>query len=170
MHFSDAALAADFLWDNRAYLQRLGFALLCLGAWLRGSAPERILATSLFAVCLIDDLWHMAMGAAQFHKVEVWHLLLDAGIFAVAFAVALRANRIYPMVIAAAQYVALSSHALRWSDSEMPAALYSAIDIAPSYVELLAMALGLAFASARRSRGRTIDDWVASPRRLRRGR
>lgn len=85
---------------------------LALQAALRGGAPERIAAASLAAAALVT--W-FANGdtASTFTQVQWDVLWIDAGLLCVLLAIALTADRFWPMWIAAFQLVTVAGHGAR---------------------------------------------------------
>ncbi len=85
-------------------------ALLFGVALVRGTGPERLLAGTLFVSGLLEAfiLW---LGPSLKESVqEGMCLLLDLVLFAMILAIALRANRLYPLWLGGLQLVTLACH------------------------------------------------------------
>lgn len=133
----------EFVISNKAEFQRMVLALLVVIAWWRGAAPERAIACSivLFVGQDVLDHWSPAM---DYLLVAPRDLLLDCLIACLLLAIALRANRIYPLWMAAWQLVAVLSHAARFESRSSAALAYAILLYLPSYLLLLTFGLGLA--------------------------
>lgn len=117
-------------------------ALVVVYAALRGCLPERWCAGVIFTGVIIDELVEAAFGARSFEGFEPSRLLLDLMQFVVFLTVALRANRLYPLGIAAAQLLSImgSISALvvphGWNQA------YWAMTQLPLFLQLQLLALG----------------------------
>lgn len=89
------------------------FLVLWLGscgyALVRGGAPERIGAAIFLAAALLSAVVQSPAGV-HFHAVEIGVLLVDLGVFAGFFGLALLAERFWPIWMSAMQAVAVLSH------------------------------------------------------------
>ena len=100
--------------DNRVSVQN-GFAvlLLLLALW-KGGAPEKVCAGTLVGMIVAELGYHAIFGPSRsFQVFDLWHFTLDAVGLVALVAIALYANRFYPLVLAAAQLVAFTSHIVR---------------------------------------------------------
>lgn len=151
------------LWYLRADAQIIVCAILFAIALYRGAAPERILAGALLAVPLLDIVCHRVFGPpGPYDTIYIGHLLLDAALFVVVYAVALRANRVYPLWLGGAQIIALVSHFTRAALIRSAPIAYAIMDRIPFYIQILAMVLGLAFHIRRERRlGHSYRSWKA---------
>lgn len=129
----------------RAYLLHAVLVVLFVQALRRGAAPERILTTTLLGMLVFDRIYHLMTGgrAVLIMGVNLGHFGIDAIGLAIFLTVALRANRSYPLWIGAAQLIAFSSHIYPLMDRDVHWAAYLAMSIMPSYVQTMAMGLGL---------------------------
>ncbi|GFE72689.1 MULTISPECIES: hypothetical protein [Novosphingobium] len=151
-------------WGARAYLQYGAYLLLFLVAWRRGGAPERILTGIMLGMIVVDRIYHLGRGTdlLVYHGVDVVHLAIDTSSLLGIGYVALQANRFYPLWIGGAQIIAFSSHFYRLGIVEIDKTAYQVMSIIPSYVQLLAMALGLAFHMRRQKRRGSYPSWRKS--------
>jgi hypothetical protein len=140
---------------NLVYAAILGAAAL---RW--GDAPERSCAATLFAMTYGDAAYHALLGQGPVYGVvDVWHLALDLGVAAVFIGIALQANRIYPLWLAAFQLVSVFSHFAREETETFPKLAYGLMTYVPYYVVLLIAAAGLWRHALRRSRHGPYRSW-----------
>lgn len=155
------------LWAAKHLAQSALFILLFALALARGAAPERILAGTIPALLVYDHLYHAALhgGSLLWRHTDMGHVLGDTTALAVTVVVALRANRVYPLWIGAAQVIAVSAHLYRFSMSEIDRFAYDMMQFLPSYIQLVAIALGLGFHMSRQKRLGSYPSWSrSSPR------
>lgn len=148
-------------WGARAYVQYGLYLILFLLAWRRGDAPERVLAGIMLGMVVVDRIYHLGRGTdlLVYHGVDVVHLAIDTSSLLGIGYVALHANRFYPLWIGGAQIIAFSSHFYRLGLVEIQTTAYQVMSIIPSYVQLLAMALGLACHMRRQKRRGNYPSW-----------
>ena len=126
--------------------------LLAAAALRWGATPERICAATLFTVTVADPAYHFLIGhGAIYRSVDIGHLVMDVVVAAIFVAVALRANRVYPLWLAAFQLVSVLSHFAREVTDFFPMRAYGFMSFGPYYFILLILAGGIAL-HARRSR------------------
>lgn len=116
--------------------------LLFIVALWRGASPERLLAGTLFVAAAVQVVSGLAWPLAGPQTEARVGLLTDVLTLAAIVAVALHANRLYPLWLGGAQIVAL---ALRFADAALtlrPQA-HAIMQQAPVCFELIIMALGL---------------------------
>jgi hypothetical protein len=153
----------EWLLLAKADIQFALFGFLFLLALARGAAPERVLSGALVSMFVLDRVYHLAVGGSLvWHRTDLGHLGIDIFVMAAAWFVAVRANRVYPLWIGAAQIIALSAHAYRFSMSEINRFAYDAMQITPSYVQLAAMTLGLGFHMWRQRKLGSYPSWRSS--------
>lgn len=148
-------------WGARAYLQYGVYLLLFLVAWRRGAAPERILAGIMLGMVVADRIYHLGRGTdlLVYYGVDVVHLAIDTSSLMGIGYVALHANRFYPLWIGGAQIIAFSSHFYRLGIVDIHTTAYQVMAIMPSYVQLLAMGLGLGCHMWRQKRQGNYPSW-----------
>ena len=133
----------EFLLIYRAVIQ---YALLIvalaftfrIGAW-----PERLSAATLAGMTLADLAYHQAQAIGLIAiQAYPFHFGLDlAGLLAI-LAIALQANRIYPLWLTALQLISVLIHLLREVDPNVQPAAYVMLYVLPYYVMILTVTGG----------------------------
>lgn len=151
-------------WHLKSHLQELCYASLFLYCVFRGAAaPERILSGLLCAMALVDRAYHVVTPAPiLWGHTDLVHFGIDAAMLVCTWTVALHANRVYPLWIGAAQIIAVSGHLYRLALEQINEFAYDMMVMLPSYVQLVAMTLGLAFHMSRRRRLGSYPSWRRS--------
>lgn len=130
--------------DTRFWIQTIAFGLLALAAWRWGGGPERLLAGVLVWFKVSDALNHRLFEIEDhFMAVDIGHLVIDLIALAVALAVALRANRVYPLWFAAFQLLAVMAHLARDVAQGTAPIAYAVMYIGPSYCQIIVLAVGI---------------------------
>ncbi|MWV28425.1 hypothetical protein GRF63_10965 [Erythrobacter sp. GH3-10] len=135
-------------------------AALALYAQMRGDKPERIVAMVIVAGVLIDRIGHAFLDYGQFLRFSPLRLALDCLQGAGFFYVALRANRVWPIWIAAAQLVAIMGGLAPLAYSTGHRHAYWALTQLPIFVQLIALGIGTAAHSGRVRRYGTYSAWT----------
>ena len=132
-------------------------AVYFLAVW-RGGAPERVGAAILFAAFMVDELYHALTGPAQFRHFDAVELAID-GFSLLAFAwLAVAANRLWPIVAAALQLMAVLGHLSTLLGSGMQRA-YWAMTEPPVLLGVVTLAIALAAHWRRQRRIGPYPDW-----------
>lgn len=153
----------ELLWNNKFYVQYGLYAFFFFLALTKGAAPERLCAGILLAIPIVDQLHHLAIGGSVlYRKVDLGHMAIDSLVFCALLPIALRANRFYPLWIEGAQIISIIAHLYRMAIAEIDRIAYDVMQIMPSYIQLLAMALGLAFHVSRRKSLGSYPSWRRS--------
>ena len=139
--------------EYRGAIQDLLAFAIFLAALKWGSAPERaVILVWIVLFEVIDGLYHLVSNAGYtLTDVDLWHASLDGLAGVIWIAIALFANRNYPLWIAAMQLLALMAHAARGLTDSISPVAYISMAVAPGWLQLLFMAVGL-FRHARRKR------------------
>lgn len=152
-----------YLWAIKAEVEFAAFVVLLCLSLVRGAAPERILSGTLVSMFLLDRVYHAIVGGSIIWRhANFGHVAIDVLVLAIAFVVALHANRVYPLWIAGAQIIAMSGHLYRLVLEEINRYAYDMMTITPSYIELVAMALGIGFHMSRRRKQGSYPSWRRS--------
>ena len=128
--------------------------LIVLGssaAYSRGGPPERFAAVLLAGLVLADTVYHLLFGPSGFDRVDPWHLFLDLTMLGFLMWLALRANRIWPLFVAAAQLLSVTGHIAVIVQPDGMRRAYWAMTQLPQYIQFTALLAG-AWAHARRER------------------
>lgn len=116
--------------------------IMCCGyALARGGPPERIISGALLAayaatVASYSDL------AERFYQLEVGTFVVDVTLLLVLVAVALRADRGWPLLLAGLQLDSVGAHVLKYFDLPMIRVTYALMIAVWSYPMLVALAIG----------------------------
>ncbi|WP_158611071.1 hypothetical protein [Aurantiacibacter spongiae] len=145
------------------YKEELQFAVLlvtALAAWRWGAGPERAsIAVVLVVFGLGDAINHwLSHSGPRFTTIEEGHLLLDMVAFILFGAIALLANRVYPLCLTALQGLVLLIHFAVGLSTTAPLA-YSILSLAPSYLLTLTLVAGMIAHWRRRRRYGPYRSW-----------
>lgn len=145
-------------WLIWQFQDELASALMLLAfiiAMLRGASAERTMALAMICqvpVLLIEQLLFGSRNpASSYQRVETGMLLVDLMSLALYVAVALRANRNYPLLVAGAQLVAVMGHVVRAMNDDLLPRAYASLVIAPTHFQIIVLIVGT-LAHARRER------------------
>ena len=138
-----------------------------LAAALRwGAGPERLCAAVLVGMEAIDAVYHLIAGRGAFYlSVDVGHLVIDLLAAAALLAVALNANRIYPLWMVAFQLVSVLAHFAREVNPAVAGLAYAYLGYGPFYLELAMVLVGIGLHARRVRRTGTYRSWRASSNR-----
>jgi len=142
----------------------LAASFVLVFSFVRGGAPERRLGQAMAGILLLDLVCDAFSGPMSDYG---WiHLWIDLLGFAVMTVVALRANRVYPLVLCAAQMVKVSLHVLCLALARPSTFVYAILDQAAFYLQLAVLGLGIGMHAARLVRNATLyRDWSDEPRK-----
>jgi hypothetical protein len=126
-------------------VQSLVFLVLLVGccgyAFLRGGIPERI-AALIFVAAAILTLVALSSPAIRWHSVEYGAFLVDVATLLSLVALALRANRLWPLWVTALQAIGTTGHAVKLADPEVIRWAYAFALAFWSYPMLALLAFG----------------------------
>ncbi|MCT2559192.1 hypothetical protein N0B51_09370 [Tsuneonella sp. YG55] len=130
--------------EARLWVQFGCIALVALAAWRVGGGPERALAATLLAMVLSDQVYHLAFEGLRFvPAAPAMHLAIDVSALLAALAVALLANRIYPLWFAAFQLIAVLAHVANDVAPGVASLAYRILYVGPSYFQIMLLAGGI---------------------------
>ncbi len=134
--------------------------LACCGyALWKGGPPERIVGGSLL-LAYAATLASYSSYAERFVHVETRILLVDMVLLAVLVAVALRADRGWPIILAGLQLDTVGAHLLKNWDLDMIRVTYAVMIAAWSYPMVIVLALGTWRHAARLRRHGYDVSWI----------
>jgi len=112
----------------------------CGYAILRGGTPERLTGWLLIVAAGLTFVtgWRPAM----FQQVEITMFLIDLTLLVGLVVIALKADRLWPMVLAAFQLDSAAIHILKIVDADMISITYALMVAIWSYPMLLILAIG----------------------------
>ena len=147
--------------DYRAEAQNILAYSLCLIAFIWGAAPERVIATTWlvlfeFSYPIYDYFWRDSLKLTQ---IDLSWAFTDVAAGFAFFAVALNANRNYPLFIAAMQLLAISAHLSRGLIEAIEPIAYLFMVIAPGWLQLIIFAAGLTRHIQRKRRYGSYRSW-----------
>jgi len=153
-----------FINPNRAEIQLVLTVILLAYAWYRGGEPERASAGTMLAMLIVDRAYHVVFDASvTLSTTDIWHFTLDLGVLAAFGAIALQANRFYPLVLAGLQLVAVNAHLVRSFVEAISPIAYFGLYVVPSYFQLIVIAVGISLHARRYNRFGPYRDWRGSP-------
>ena len=152
--------------EHRQTLQYVILLGLATFAWLRGDGPEKWTANVFVGVVAATILLHLLFPHDEtFEGIIVQHLAMDVLFLAALLPIALRANRMYPICILAAQLLAMVMHFNRGAVPDGMEFAYWLLTRLTSWIQLAAFAIGLAFHRRRIRRHGSYRSWrTSSPR------
>lgn len=155
----------EFFNAYRVTLQHLASLLLAAAIWRWGGGPERWLM-AIFLVSMVLPVYPIRWlrESATDHEayLQVW-LVIDVIVTGPLIAIALNANRNYPLWIAAFQVVALVAHAVEVMVDTVSSLASAVLMVGPSYGILLVLAGGFVRHLIRLRRFGPYRDWRLSP-------
>lgn len=155
--------AIELVMGARVWLQHASLILLALAAYRFGAAPERGMAAVYIGMVLADLFYHAAFGLrVELVGLDIGHFLIDAFGFVAMAVIALYANRMYTLWVAAFQLLALGSHLARIMAPQMSPIAYATMKIAPSYFVIGLLAAGIWMHHRRQRRFGRYNSWSSS--------
>jgi hypothetical protein len=153
------------LWLARAWFVYGAIAILVVLSFWKGGGPERAVVSTFAGMIATDNAYHAILGSGTYLSVDSVHLAIDVLGLAALYVIALYANRVYTLWIAAAQIIAVLSHFYRGIMPHVDQLAYAIMIRLPSYVMTLALVLGLVFHLIRTRRVGSYPSWRNSLRR-----
>ena len=137
-------------------------AMIALFAAVEGGHPERWATATIVGGILLDLLIQAVIGPRPFGHFDLSRMVIDLIQFTLLLIIALRANRIYPLGLAAAQLLALVGSLAVLFSSDGWSQAYWAMTQMPVLLQLSILAGGLWAHRRRVSRIGKYNNW--SPR------
>ncbi|MDZ4307603.1 hypothetical protein [Allopontixanthobacter sp.] len=135
---------AELIPGLRDQLQLVALLILAaMGLW-KGAGPERAVAGVFLGMLISSRIYSLVFGNfINLVSIDYGRALIDLAAM-IAFAIiALRANRMYTLWIAALQLIAFNAHLARELTQSMTPIAYAILYVGPSYFQLLIQGLGL---------------------------
>lgn len=148
----------------RYVAQMAAFLAVAIWALGKGDGPEKATAWTFVGMGVADRMYHdFITPTSELESVDYWHFTLDIAVLAVLVPIALRANRIYPLLLAAFQLIAVNAHIARDLFTEVSAFAYALMYILPSYGQLVIVTIGVWAHVRRTSRFGRYRAWRKAP-------
>ena len=125
----------------RTFVFMLFLGAICIYALYRGGGPERWVASVVIGMVLLDPAVHV-FTPLNYTALDPGHLIIDAIAWIGLFAIALRANRFWPLCVVSLQTIALVAHATRLLDMTIHPKAYMIMQIASSSPLLALLMMG----------------------------
>ena len=130
-----------------------------LYAFVRGGAPERVVAAAFIAAAIASFV-AQPLVRGGYDDTEFGLLLIDVALLAVLVAVALWANRFWPIWIAAFQLFALLVHVTMLYEQDILPLVYFVVISRIAYPMLLMLLVGTMLHFQRLKRHGADPDWI----------
>jgi len=136
---------------------------VCLYAFALGGGPER-LGAAVYATACIASHFVFSAAPSKFQSVEIGVFIIDVVLFVAFAAIAVRANRFWPIWVSALLGLGVLAHLARWAGPDtIPWAYQLAMSIW-SYPILAIIAIGTFNHRKRLARSGTDRSWSSSSR------
>lgn len=133
--------------------------LVCLYALTLGGWPER--ATAVILLCASVATVALPFDpTTSFHRVETLELVVDLTLMAGLMAIALLANRFWPLWLAALHLLAVAIHGVKGFDTALMPWMYAAAGGKLAYPMILLLATGVLRHRIRLARYGNDPDWT----------
>ena len=151
----------EFLNAYRVDAQHIASVLLALAVWRWGAGPERWL-TGIFIATMVVPVYllkHTGIGLPTVGP-DAWvYFMIDLVAMAGFGAVALNANRNYPLWVAGFQLVAVGAHMIKGMVEGVSLFALVILIVGPSYCQLLVLIAGFVRHLRRTRRFGAYRDW-----------
>lgn len=151
----------DLLNLYRVEVLHIASAVLALAIWRWGASPERWLIGVFIATMVLPYYaaeW-MGIGSLTFGPYSWAYVGLDLLAAAGFVAIALNANRNYPLWVAGFQVVSVGAHAVRGLGDMVSPLAYVILAVGPSYCQLLLIGGGFIRHALRERRFGSYREW-----------
>ncbi|TYC92884.1 hypothetical protein [Novosphingobium sp. BW1] len=130
----------ETLMDLRVQLQTAMIFILFLATLRWGAVPEKLVAALLSATIVFHVGYHSLVGGEiVLAGVDLGHVVIDLALLVGLGAVALHANRVYPLWLTAAQLISVFSYAYRYlyGEEDLGRGPYDVMATLPFYLCVL---------------------------------
>lgn len=154
-------MAGPWWWLGEFNMALLAITLVAALRW--GAGPERLCVAVMVAMQGGDAAFHAFVGREAFyHSVDIGHLVIDSAAAIALLAIAVNANRVYPLWLAAFQWVSVLAHFARQASATVAELAYAYLAYGPFYLEILVLLGGIALHAGRVRRIGTYRSWRTS--------
>lgn len=152
----------------RAELQDVLIILVCSAAFCWGGKPERLVALAyLGAFSVMDTIYHAISGVVfQLNSLDPFHAFMDGTAFVLFLLIALYANRLYTMLIAAFQLLSVFAHLVREMSDNIEPIAYAVMVVAPGWGIIISLGFGVFAHVRRKKKFGEYRDWLKSEPQL----
>lgn len=148
------------LHEYRAYIQYLIIFSLMAYAFVRGDGPEKEAGSILSGMVAMDVAYHLLFPeSGVYDEIDIGHFLIDLTVLILLGRLAVRANRIYPIWMLAAQIISTLMHLDRGISPAIEPIAYAVLTRVPSYLQIMALGAGLIAHRRRLRRFGTYRSW-----------
>ena len=149
----------QFLIEHRHIVQYALFFGLTAFAFWRGQAPEKLTGMVFIGAIVLVMLLATQSEPDTGGKLNTGYAMLDLAMTIALAVIALRANRMYPIIILGFQLISLAAHLQRGLLDPISPSAYLILTRIPSWLQLVAFAAGLAAHRRRVRRGILVPPW-----------
>lgn len=147
----------------RSVIVFAGLFTLALCAELYAGKPEKIVARFMLAELVADLIKQVLVGSATFRSMNGFLFTAELVLLATFVFVALKANRVWPLIVAGLQLLICLTHVARlFSSPSSNAQFYWALTSLPSFLICLIVALAIFVHRRRIRRFGPVPDWRSS--------
>jgi hypothetical protein len=133
----------------------------CAYALYRGGGPERWVACIIIGMVVLDPAVHI-VTPLEYAKLDPGHLVIDLAAWIAFLAIALRANRLWPLCVVSLQTIALVAHTAKLLDVTIHPKAYMIMQIGSSYPLLIVLLAGTFYHQKRLKSIGTDMSWRSS--------
>ncbi len=127
----------------RFLIQAALLLLVAFFAFTKGGRPERHVAFILLGLFLANIAYAALIGRWTVYEGIPWfRVILDLTGFALILAVALRADRWWPLWVSGVQLLAVLAHLLRAVDASVPPLVYAVMERWPFWIAIVMTGMG----------------------------
>ncbi len=154
------ALSPDALMSLSAQLHSGAVLFTLPFAWILGRGPEKTLAIALSSVGALNLLWQAYLpGQTDPVSFRPDQAILDGLVLSSLVIIAMRANRLYPIVMAGAALITMLAHILRWLELFDGRLSYVVLTAVPAHFLVGAFWTGLALHVWRQQQWGPYPEW-----------
>lgn len=136
-------------------------------SWWWGAGPERACAGVFAYMALTDKIYHWQFShGLRIAGMDPGHSIIDITCGIAFYAIALRANRLYPLCLSSLQLVAVISHFAEEMSPSIADPIYAIMIALPSYLQLPTLLIGLLLHRRRTQSWGKYASWLDSSGRL----